>query len=121
MGDCSTLTGGSGSGVRLISKHRLELLLLRVCRIEGPGVTVKFAATFGDIGDGVESPSCMTTVGGVVVCHGHCSGGGQGLFSRLYSNCLPLPLLVDGVVIVRFHANRMRWSCLWGVEVLSML
>lgn len=87
------------------SRH-FKLSLLSVHQIEGPGVIAKSWATFRDIGDGVEAPSCMTAVGGVVVWCGHWSGGGCGLFSRLYSNCLPLS--VGGVVMVHFHADRLR-------------
>ena len=38
--------------------------------MEGPGVIVKFWAAFGDIGDGVAAPGCMTAVGGVVMWRG---------------------------------------------------
>ena len=93
----------------------LELLLLNVCWIEGLEVIAKSWATFGDIGEGVASPGCMTAVRGVVMCHGHWSGGGLGLFSWLYSNCLPWP--VGGVIIVHFHVNHIRRSCSCGVGV----
>ena len=46
-------------------------------------VMAKSSATFGDIGDGVESPGCMTADGGEEVYRGRCMGEGQGLFSRL--------------------------------------
>ena len=107
MGDCSVLMMGSGfgSGVGAMESRRLELSLLSVLQMEGPGVIAKSWATFGDIGDGVASPSCMTAVGGVVVCCDRCNGGGLRVFSRLYSNCLPLPLSVGGVVIVCFLGN----------------
>ena len=85
MGGCSVLmTGeGSGSGFGSISVCNLELSLLRVRLIEGLEVIVKSSAMFGDIRDGVESPSCMTTVGGDEVYRGRCIGDGRGLFSRL--------------------------------------
>ena len=43
-------------------------------------VMAKSSATFGDIGDGVESPSRITAVGGAGVYHGRCMGEGRGLF-----------------------------------------
>ena len=81
MGDGSVLMTGSGFGS--ISVCSLELSLLNVRRNEGLEVTVKSSATFRDIRDGMESPSCMTAVRGEEVYCGHCNGGGQGLFSRL--------------------------------------
>jgi hypothetical protein len=81
VGDGSVLTTSSGFGS--ISVRSLELLLLRVCLKEGLEVIAKSLATFGDIGDGMESPGCMTAVGGEEVYHGHCIGEGQGLFSWL--------------------------------------
>ena len=66
MGDGLVLMTGSGSGLGFssISVRSLELSLLRVRLIEGLEVIAKSSATFGDIGDGVESPGCMTAVGG---------------------------------------------------------
>ena len=54
----------TGSGFDSIFVHSLELSLLRVRLIEGLKVIAKSSATFGDIRDGVESPGCMTAVGG---------------------------------------------------------
>jgi hypothetical protein len=79
--DDSTLMMGSGFGS--ISVRSLELLLLNVRRIEGLEVTAKSFATFGDIGDGVESPGYITAVRGEEVCRGLWSGGGWGLYSWL--------------------------------------
>ena len=62
MGDGSVLM--TGSGFSSISIRSLELSLLNVCHNEGLEVMAKSSATFGDIGDGVESPGCMTAVGG---------------------------------------------------------
>ena len=59
-----------GSGFGSISVRSLELLLLNVHHIEGLKVTAKLSAMFGDIGDGVESPGCITAVGGEDVYHG---------------------------------------------------
>ena len=81
MGDGSVLM--MGSGFDPTSVHSLKLLLLNVCRNEGLEVMAKSSVTFGDIGDGVESPGCMTAVGGEEVYCGHCMGEGRGLFSRL--------------------------------------
>ena len=73
----------TGSGFDSISFHSLELSLLNV-RCNGVlEVMVKSSAMFGDIGDGVESPGCMTAVGGEEMYRGRCMGEGQGLFSRL--------------------------------------
>ena len=72
---------GSGSGS--ISSRSLELSLLSMRRNGALKVTAKSSATFGDIGDGVESPGCMTAVGGEDVYHGRCMGAGRGLFSQL--------------------------------------
>ena len=44
------------------------------------GVIAKSSATFGDIGDGVESPGRMTAVGGEDVYRGRCMGESRGLF-----------------------------------------
>ena len=66
-----------------ISFRSLELLLLNVCRNGTLKVMVKLSATFGDIGDSVESPGCMTAVGGEEVYRGRGIGEGRGLFSRL--------------------------------------
>ena len=74
---------GFSSGFSSISVRSLELSLLNVRRNEGLEVMAKSSATFGDIGDGMESPGCMTAVGGEEVYRGRCNGGGQGLFSRL--------------------------------------
>ena len=71
------------SGFGSISSRSLELSLLSVRRNGALEVMAKSSAMFGDIGDGVESPGCMTTVGGEEVYRGHCMGEGQGLFSRL--------------------------------------
>ena len=73
MGNCLVLMMGSGSGLSFdsISIRRFKLSLLVVHWIEGLEVIVKSLATFGDIGDSVESPGCMTAVGGVVVYRGH--------------------------------------------------
>ena len=57
-------------GFGSISVRSLELSLLRVCLIEGLEVIVKSSATFGDIGDGVDSPGCMTAVRGEEVYRG---------------------------------------------------
>ena len=81
MGVGSVLTTGSGFGS--ISFHSLELSLLNVRRSGVLEVMAKSSAAFGDIGDGVESPGCMTAVGGEEVYHGRCIGEGQGLLSRL--------------------------------------
>ena len=62
VGDGSVLMTGSMFGS--ISVYSLELLLLNVCRNGTLEVMAKSSATFGDIGDGVESPGCMTAVGG---------------------------------------------------------
>ena len=61
---------GSGLGFDSISVRSFELSLLVVHRIEGLEVIAKSSATFRDIGDSVESPGCMTAVGGVVVYRG---------------------------------------------------
>jgi hypothetical protein len=54
----------TGLGFSSISLRSLELSLLNV-RCNGVlEVMAKSSATFGDIGDGVESPGCMTAVGG---------------------------------------------------------
>ena len=81
MGEGSVLTTDSGFGS--ISVHSLELSLLNVRCNGAPEVMAKSLATFGDIGDGMESPGCMTAVGGEGVYCGHCMGEGRGLFSRL--------------------------------------
>ena len=79
--DGSVLTMGSGFGST--SVRSLELSLLNVHHIEGLEVTARSSVTFGDIGDGVESPGCITAVGGEDVYHGLWSGGGQRLCSWL--------------------------------------
>ena len=81
MGGVSVLT--TGSGFSSISVRSLELSLLNVRRNEGLKVMAKSSATFGDIGDGVESPGCMTAVRGEEVYCGCCMGEGRGLFSQL--------------------------------------
>ena len=81
MGDGSVLT--TGSWFSSISFRSLELLLLNVRHNGAFEVVVKSSATFGDIGDGVESPGCITAVGGEEVYRGRCIGEGRGLFSRL--------------------------------------
>ena len=63
-----------GSGFISISFRNLELSLLNVRRNGTLEVRVKSSATFGDIGDGVESPSCMTAVEGEDVYRGRCMG-----------------------------------------------
>ena len=83
MGDGLVLMIGLDLGSGSISVHSLELLLLRVRLIEGLEVIAKSSATFRDIGDGVESPGCMTAVRGEEVYRGRCMGEGRGLFSRL--------------------------------------
>ena len=72
-----------GSGFISISFRNLELSLLSVRRNGAFEAKVKSSATFGDIGDGVESPGCMTAVEGEDVCRGRCMGESRGLFSRL--------------------------------------
>ena len=63
-----------GSGFISISFHNLELSLLNA-RCNGTfEVKAKSLATFGDIGDGVESPGCTTAVEGEDVYRGHCMG-----------------------------------------------
>ena len=65
-----------GPGFGSISFHSLELSLLNVRCNGALEVMAKSSATFGDIGDGVESPSCMTAVGGEEVYCGRCIGEG---------------------------------------------
>ena len=72
-----------GSGFNSISSRSLELSLLSVRRSGTLEVTAKSSAAFRDIGDGVESPSRMTAVGGEDVYCGRCMGESRGLFSRL--------------------------------------
>ena len=72
-----------GSGFVSISFHNLELSLLSVRRSGMLKFTAKSSVTFGDIGDGVESPGRITAVGGEDVCRGRCMGESRGLFSRL--------------------------------------
>ena len=74
---------GVGSGFASISFRSLELSLLNVHCNGAFEAMAKSPVTFGDIGDGVESPGCMIVVGGEVVYCGHCMGGGRGLFSWL--------------------------------------
>ena len=63
-----------GSGFISISFRSLELSLLNVRRNGALEIMAKSSATFGDIGDGVESPGCMTAVGGEDVYCGRCMG-----------------------------------------------
>ena len=79
MGVGSVLTTGSGFGS--ISLRNLELSLLDVRRNGMLETMAKLPAIFGDIGDGVESPRCMTAVGGEDMCRGRRMGEGRGLFS----------------------------------------
>ena len=72
-----------GSGFISISFRNLELSLLIVRRNGTFEVMAKSPATFGDIGDGVESPGCITAVGGEDVYRGRCMGESRGLVSRL--------------------------------------
>ena len=72
-----------GSGFSSISFRSLELSLLSVRRSGALEVMAKSSATFGDIGDGVEFPGCMTAVEGEDVYRGRCMGESRGLFSRL--------------------------------------
>ena len=72
-----------GLGSISISFRSLELLLLNVRRNGALKIMAKSSATFGDIGDGVESPGRITAVGGEDVCRGRCIGESRGLFSRL--------------------------------------
>ena len=74
MGVGSVLMTGLGFGS--ISFRSLELSLLNVRRNGVLKVTAKSSATFGDIGDGVESPGCITAVGGEEVYRGFCMGEG---------------------------------------------
>ena len=72
-----------GSGFDSISSRSFELSLLSVRRNGTLEVMAKSSATFGDIGDGVESPGRITAVEGDDVYRGRCMGEGRGLFSRL--------------------------------------
>ena len=72
-----------GSGFISTSFCNLELSLLNVRRNGAFEVMVKSPATFGDIRDGMESPGCMTAVGGEDVYRGRCMGESRGLFSQL--------------------------------------
>ena len=81
MGDRLVLMVGLRFGST--SFRSLELSLLNVRRNGTLEVMVKSSVTFGDIGDGVESPGCIIAVGGEEVYRGHCRGEGRGLFSRL--------------------------------------
>jgi hypothetical protein len=72
-----------GSVFSSTSFRSLEFSLLIVRRNGMFEVIAKSSATFGDIGDGVESPGRMTAVGGEEVYRGHCMGESRGLFSRL--------------------------------------
>ena len=81
MGVGSVLMARSGIGS--ISLRSLELSLLNVRRNGALEVMAKSSATLGDIGDGVESPGCITAVGGEDVYLGRCMGESRGLLSRL--------------------------------------
>ena len=70
VGSVSTI----GSGFISISFCSLELSLLNVRRNGAFEIMAKSLATFGDIGDGVESPGCMMAVGGEDVYRGRCMG-----------------------------------------------
>ena len=72
-----------GSGFGSTSVRSLELSLLSVRRNGTFEVMAKLSVTFGDIGDGVESPGRMTAVGGEEVCRGRCMGESRGPSSRL--------------------------------------
>ena len=72
-----------GSRFNSISFRSLELSLLSVRRSGMLEVIAKSSAAFGDIGDGVESPGCMTAVRGEDVYRGRCMGESRGLFSWL--------------------------------------
>ena len=72
-----------GLGFNSTSSRSLELLLLNVRRNGTLEIMAKLSATFGDIGDGVESPGRMTAVGGEEAYCGRCMGESRGLFSRL--------------------------------------
>ena len=72
-----------GSGFAFISFRSLELSLLNVHRNDVFEVNAKSSATFGDIGDGVESPGRMTAVVGEDMYRGRCMGESRGLSSRL--------------------------------------
>ena len=72
-----------GSGFNSISLRSLELSLLSVRRSGMFEVTTKSSATFGDIGDGVESPGRIVAVRGEDVYCGRCMGESRGLFSWL--------------------------------------
>ena len=71
------------SEVISISFRSLELSLLVVRRSGVLEIMAKSSVTFRDIGDGVESPGCITAVGGEDVYLGRCMGESRGLFSRL--------------------------------------
>jgi hypothetical protein len=71
------------SGFVSISFRSLEPSLLNVCCNGAFEVMAKSPAIFGEIGDGVESPGCMTAVEGEDVYRGRCMGESRGLFSRL--------------------------------------
>ena len=59
-----------GSGFGSTSLRSLELSLLNVRRNGALVVMAKSSGIFGDIGNGVESPSCMTAVRGEAVYRG---------------------------------------------------
>ena len=81
MGDGSFST--TGLGFSSISFRSLELSLLKVRCNGALEVVAKSLVTFGDIGEGVESPGCITAVRGEEVYCGRCIGESRGLFSRL--------------------------------------
>ena len=72
-----------GSGFNSVSFRSLELSLLSVRRSGTLEVIVKSSVTFGDIGDGVESPGRIIAVGGEDVYCGRCMGESRGLLTRL--------------------------------------
>ena len=72
-----------GSGFTSTSVRSLELSLLNMRRNGALEVMAKSSAAFGDIRDGVESPGCITAVGGEDVYRGRCMGESRGLFSWL--------------------------------------
>ena len=72
-----------GSWFGSTSFRSLELSLLSVRHSGMLEVMAKSSATFGDIGDGVDSPGRMIAVGGEDVYRGRCMGESRGLFSWL--------------------------------------
>ena len=76
MGVWDGLVLMTGSRFGSISFRSLELSLLNIRRTGALEVTAKSSATLGDIGDGMESPGCMTAVGGEEVYRGFGMGEG---------------------------------------------